>query len=258
MEQHKFKKKYGQNFLFDQNILKKIYSSVNATKDDLIIEIGPGSGNLTEWLQKYDANIIAYEIDTTLEEKLNRIKNDKTQIIFDDFLNRDIKKDISGKTYNKLYVIANIPYYITTPIIEKLAKSKIKIETIILMIQKEVAERLSAKPGTKAYGYITVLLNYYYNIETLFNVNKNCFYPVPKVDSAIIKLTPKENNIKNYELFNSLIQDAFKHKRKNLKNNLSKYNIEIIEKILNRNNYYLTNRAEDIPLDVYIEISNEL
>lgn len=258
MEQHKFKKKYGQNFLYDQNILQKIFTSVNATSEDLIIEIGPGSGNLTNWLQKYKASILAYEIDTSLEEKLNNIKNEKTEIIFDDFLNRNIKDDIKDKKYNKLYVIANIPYYITTPIIEKLAKSNIRIETIILMVQKEVAERLSAKPKTKLYGYITVLLNYFYHIEKLFDVKKSCFYPIPKVDSSIIKLIPHEELNIDYDIFNSLIQNAFKHKRKNLKNNLTNYNLKLIEKVLNKYNYNLQNRAEDIPLDIYVEISKEI
>ena len=125
MKEHIFKKKYGQNFLNDQGILQKIYKSISPNPNDLIIEVGPGSGNLTKWLQKYNCNIICYEIDKSLQEQLESIKNEKTQIFFKDFLEADLTADLSNIQYENLYVIANIPYYITTPIIKKITFANI-------------------------------------------------------------------------------------------------------------------------------------
>ena len=258
MEKHKFKKRFGQNFLNDKNILEKISNSAHINKEDLIIEIGPGSGNLTKNLQKYNCNIICYEIDESLKERLDLIKNNKTTIIYKDFLESDIEEDIKKITYKDLYIIANIPYYITTPIIEKIAFSSINPKQLILMMQKEVGERLTAKPNTKEYGYITVLLNYFYDISQLFTVNRKSFYPVPNVDSVVVKFTPKHNQKIDFNKFNNFIKDAFQFKRKNLKNNLKKYNLPKIEEILNSYGYSLNNRAENIPLEVFIDIVNNL
>lgn len=258
MKEHIFKKKYGQNFLNDQGILQKIYKSISPNPNDLIIEVGPGSGNLTKWLQKYNCNIICYEIDESLQEQLKSIKNEKTQIFFKDFLEADLTVDLSTIKYENLYVIANIPYYITTPIIKKITFANINPQGLVLMVQKEVADRLSAKPKTKDYGYITVLLNYFYDIKKLFNVSKNCFYPRPNVDSAIIKLTPNNKEKTDFNIFNNLIESAFQFKRKNLRNNLKTFNLDIIAPVLEANGYSLNNRAEEIPIEVYIEISNKL
>ena len=258
MKEHIFKKKYGQNFLNDQGILQKIYTSISPNPNDLIIEVGPGSGNLTKWLQKYNCNIICYEIDKSLQEQLKSIKNEKTQIFFKDFLEADLTADLSTIKYENLYVIANIPYYITTPIIKKITFANINPQGLVLMVQKEVADRLSAKPKTKDYGYITVLLNYFYDIKKLFNVSKNCFYPRPNVDSAIIKLTPNNKEKTDFNIFNNLIESAFQFKRKNLRNNLKNFNLDIISPVLEANGYSLNNRAEEIPIEVYIEISNKL
>ena len=242
MKEHIFKKKYGQNFLNDQGILQKIYKSISPNPNDLIIEVGPGSGNLTKWLQKYNCNIICYEIDK----------------FFKDFLEADLTADLSNIQYENLYVIANIPDYITTPIIKKITFANINPQGLVLMVQKEVADRLSAKPKTKDYGYITVLLNYFYDIKKLFNVSKNCFYPRPNVDSAIIKLTPNNKEKTDFNIFNNLIESAFQFKRKNLRNNLKTFNLDIISPVLEANGYSLNNRAEEIPIEVYIEISNKL
>ena len=258
MEKHIFKKKYGQNFLNDQNILNKIANSIEPSENDLIIEIGPGSGNLTKHLQKYDCNILCYEIDTSLKERLNTIKNDKTTILYKDFLDANIAEDIINIPHKNIYVVANIPYYITTPIIEKLTLSDIKINSLTLMMQKEVGERLTAKPKTKEYGYITVFLNYFYNIQKLFDVSKNAFYPKPNVDSVVLKFITKEIPKGNFEKFNSLIKSAFQFKRKNLKNNLYKYDLKKIEHILEEDGYSLNNRAEDIPLETYLKIIDKI
>lgn len=258
MEKHVFKKKYGQNFLCDENILRKIYGTISPTEEDLIIEIGPGSGNLTKWLQKYNCNIICFEIDTSLKVKLDKIKNDKTAIIYEDFLKIDLKEKIKEYTYENIYVIANIPYYITTPIIEKLTKEEVNIQEMVLMVQKEVADRFSAKPGTKEYGYITVWLNYFYEIKKSFDVKRTCFYPVPNVDSSIINLKTKNSKNTDFNKFDRLIKSAFQFKRKTLKNNLKQYNLPKIEEILNNYGLSLNNRAEEIPLNVYIDIIDNL
>jgi len=256
---YNFKKKFGQNFLIDNNVINNIIGSIQIEDESLIIEIGPGSGNLTKELQKTGAKIIAYEIDLETKEYLDKLENEKTKIIYEDFLNRDIKQDVNEMEYQELHVIANLPYYITTPIIEKIIKSNINPKTMILMVQKEVADRLSAKPKTKDYGFITVYLNYYFNIKKLFNVSKTAFKPIPKVDSAVLKFEKQnEYKINDEEKFISLIKDAFKHKRKNLNNNLTAYNKELIESILLKYDLSLKSRAEEVPIEVFIEITNAL
>jgi len=171
----------------------------------------------------------------------------------------DIKQEIKDIKYNKLYVIANLPYYITTPIIEKMIESKLDIEAMVLMVQNEVADRLSARPNTKDYGMMTVKLNYYYDVNKLFVVNKRSFEPVPNVDSAVIKLSKKEINIaNNEEVFFKLIKDSFQMKRKNIRNNLRNYNLDVIEKVLKRYDLDLSCRAENISLECFIDIANEI
>ena len=258
MEKINYKKKYGQNFLYDENILEKIVKSTNINEDDLIIEIGPGSGNLTKKLQAFNAQIIAFEIDETLSKQLDQIKNSKTKITFKDFLEVDLNAELKNIKYKNLYVIANIPYYITTPIITKIINSKINPCEIILMVQEEVADRLSAKPNSKEYGYITVYVQSFYNVTKLFKVGRNCFFPVPNVDSAIIKLTPTTKEINNLDKYNKLIEEAFKFKRKTLKNNLKNYDYEQINTILESHGFSMQNRAEQIPIDIFIEISNQI
>lgn len=258
MIDHKFKKQYGQNFLMDKNILDKISSSICPGKNDLIIEIGPGSGNLTKRLKEYKANLVCFEIDKSLDKYLNLLEDDKTKVVYEDFINVNLEEFVKNYNYENIYVIANIPYYITTPIIEKITFSNIKVKSLLLMVQKEVADRLSSTNGNREYGYITVLLNAFYNINKLFNVNRNSFYPVPNVDSAIIKLDSKECNLLNFEKFNKLIKNAFRFKRKTLKNNLIGYDLNLVDSLLGKYGYSLSNRAEEIPVDVYINVANKL
>ena len=258
MIDHKFKKQYGQNFLMDKNILDKISSSICPGKNDLIIEIGPGSGNLTKRLKEYKASLVCFEIDKSLDKYLNLLEDDKTKVVYEDFINVNLEEFVKNYNYENIYVIANIPYYITTPIIEKITFSNIKVKSLLLMVQKEVADRLSSTNGSREYGYITVLLNAFYNINKLFNVNRNSFYPVPNVDSAIIKLDSKECNLLDFEKFNKLIKNAFRFKRKTLKNNLIGYDLNLVDSLLGKYGYSLSNRAEEIPVDVYINVANKL
>ena len=259
MEKHNFKKKYGQNWLHDKNVLEKIVKVVNITKDDLVIEIGPGSGNLTKYLIKEAGQVIAYEIDKSLKGDLELIQVDNLEVIFDDFLKRDIEQDIRGN-YKNIYVVANLPYYITTPIITKLIESNLPITAMVLMMQKEVGERLLAKPGNKEYNSLTVYLNYYFNIKKAINVSRNSFYPVPNVDSSVLLLERKGNTLelKDKDLFFKLIRDAFQFKRKNIKNNLKSYNIDIVDEMLNKSGLSLTSRAEEISLEVFVDMARAL
>ena len=253
-----YKKSLGQNFLKDKNIINKIVSSINPAKEDLIIEIGPGAGALTKELVKKESDIICFEIDTRLKETLESIDKDKLKIVFEDFLKVDINKYIDEKKYKNLYFIGNLPYYITTAIINKIVKESNPYE-IVIMIQKEVADRFSAKPGTKSYNSISVFLQYNFDIERICNVSKNCFEPAPKVDSSVIKLKRnKKIQVNNEEQFYKLIKDSFTQKRKNLRNNLKGYDQNKIETILKKYNKDLTARAEQLSIEEFIDISNNI
>ena len=201
MEDFKFKKSFGQNFINDKNIINKIIECSDIKENSLVIEIGPGSGNLTKELSRVARNVLAYEIDERLEDILdeNLLGCNNVKILFQDFLQADLNNDIKEYNYDHLYLTANIPYYITTPIIEKIIRSKINFDKITLMMQKEVGERFSAKPGNKAYGSITVFLNYYFDIKKEFVVSRNLFTPKPNVDSVVVTLTMKNGRIANNE-----------------------------------------------------------
>lgn len=253
-----FKKSLGQNFLNDENIIDKIVKSAEIDKDTLVIEIGPGAGALSKKTIPLSGYTILYEIDSRLEGMLYDLLNvnDNYKIIFNDVLKQDIKKDISNYNYKKIYVVANLPYYITTPIISKLI-DEISPDRIVIMIQEEVADRLCAKVGSKDYAMITVALGSKYDIKKLFRVSRNCFTPVPNVDSAVISLDKHDKYvIDDKDIFDRLIKDAFKFKRKNLRNNLKGYNLKIIEEILVKYNYSLSDRAEMIPISLFVEMSN--
>jgi len=255
----KAKKSLGQNFLQDENILKKISNSIETNDNDLIIEIGPGKGALTKHLFNKNSYLLCYEIDTRMEPVLSKFKNAKTNIIFKDFLKTNIEEDIKNINYNNIYIIANIPYYITTPIVKHVINLK-NLKSMTLLVQKEVAKRFSAKPNSKEYGSITVYLNYYFNINYLFDVKNTCFRPIPKVDSAVINFTKKDTNynLKDENLFFKLVEDSFKMKRKTLKNNLTNYKWSLILEILTKYNLPENVRAEQIPLEIFIDIANNL
>lgn len=253
-----YKKSLGQNFLVDNNIINKIVNSLNIEKTDLIIEIGPGAGALTKKLIELNAEIICFEIDTRLKDTLSQFESDKTKIIFEDFLKVNLSEIIDHKKYNKIIFIGNLPYYITTAIINKIVDFKYANE-IVIMVQKEVAERFIAKPNTKKYNSLSVFLQYNFDISKVCDVSKNCFEPSPKVDSTVVKFIANKKIVaKNENIFYKLVKDSFKQKRKNLKNNLNSYNLEIINSVLKKNNKNLTFRAENLTIEEFIEISNNL
>lgn len=259
-ENFNFKKKFGQNFIVDENIINNIINKSNIDKETLVIEIGPGAGSLTSELGKVAKNVIAYEIDKTLKPILEKNIQSNTEIIYEDFLKRNISEDLKKYNYKKIYVVANLPYYITTPIIIKLIEDKLNIDKIVVMVQKEVGDRFKAKPNTKEYNSLSIFLNYYYTVEKLLDVSKNVFIPKPNVDSIVVSLTKKGNKIKvdNEKLFFKLVRDSFKQKRKTLKNNLKGYNLKKIEEILKKHNLDLTIRAEALPIEIFAEIANNL
>ena len=253
---YKAKKKYGQNFLIDNHIIDIIVQNVSINHNEKIIEIGPGKGYLTSELIKYNTSLYCFEIDTDMKNYLNKFESNNTKIIFEDFLNVDL-----NNFFNKndiIHVIANIPYYITTPIINHLIDSDLNIVDMTLMVQKEVSDRLCSKPGSSEYGYITAYLNYYYEIKKIMDVSKKCFDPVPNVDSSVIQLKLSKKKCKNEDLLFKLLKDSFKLKRKNLRNNLKDYDLNKILEILYKYNMDLTNRAEDLSIDIFIDIANSL
>ena len=259
-ENFNFKKKFGQNFIVDKNIIHSIINKSNIDKNTLVIEIGPGAGALTIELDKVSGHVIAYEIDKTLKPILEKQNLNNTTIIYEDFLKRNIKEDLKQYNYQKTYVVANLPYYITTPIIIKLIEDKLDIDKIVVMVQKEVGNRFKAKPNTKEYNSLSIFLNYYYTVEKILDVSKNVFIPKPNVDSIVVSLTKRKTKIKvdNEQIFFKLVKDAFKQKRKTLKNNLKNYNLEKVEEILKKHNLDLTIRAEALPTEIFAEIANNL
>ena len=251
------KKSLGQNFLRDNNIISKIIDSINPMSDDLIIEIGPGEGALTKRLVNKNCDLICFEIDKRLQDTLSNIKSERIRIIYEDFLKVDLKKYIDKK-YERLFFVGNLPYYITTAIINKIVEETNPYE-ITIMIQKEVALRFMANPHTRDYSSISVFLQYNFDIEKVCSVSKNCFEPIPKVDSMVIKLKRnKKYKSTNEELLYKLIKDSFKQKRKNLKNNLGNYDLNKIELLLKERNKTLSCRAEELSVEDFVYLSNNL
>lgn len=222
-----FQKKFGQNFLIDTHVLDKIIDSAEITKDDLVLEIGPGIGTMTQYLAYRARQVIAVEIDKALipilEDTLSAYDN--VMIINDDVL----KVDIAGlaETYNQgkpIKVVANLPYYITTPIIMGLFESHVPVESITVMVQKEVADRMQVGPGTKDYGALSLAVQYYADPYIVANVPPNCFMPRPKVGSAVIRLTRHQEppvKVKDEKLMFKIIRASFNQRRKTLANGLN-------------------------------------
>ena len=257
-----FKKKFGQNFIVDENIINSIVTKSAIDKETLVIEIGPGAGSLTAKLAESSKQVLCYEIDTTLKEILNEnLKQyNNVDIIYLDFLEADVIKDIKKYNYTKLYIVANLPYYITTPIIINVIEKKLNVDKMVVMVQKEVGDRFKANVGTKDYNSLSIYLNYYFNVKKLMDISRNIFIPKPNVDSIVVEFTKKENNynLKNEEIFFKLIRDSFTQKRKTIRNNLKNYDLNKIEEILKKHNQDLSTRAEQITIETFVEIANNL
>ena len=260
-ENFNLKKKFGQNFIIDENIIDSIINKAEIDATTLVLEIGPGAGSLTYKLAKKAKNVLCYEIDVTLKEilKNNLQEFNNVDIIYEDFLKADVINQIKKYNFEKLYVVANLPYYITTPILIKLIEDQITVDKIVVMVQKEVGDRFKAKPNSRDYNSLSVYLNYYFNVKKLLDVSRNVFIPKPNVDSIVVEFTKKERKkLKDEQLFFKLVRDSFKQKRKNLRNNLNGYDLDKIEEVLKKYNFDLTTRAEQLDIDIFIDIANNL
>ena len=258
------KKNFGQNFLVDASVTGRMASTLR--DDGAVIEVGPGIGSLTEELAKRAKHVRSYEIDERLIPVLeDTLKDyDNVEIVLQDILETDINKELQPlvEKYKHIEFAANLPYYITTPVLFKLFESSIPFEKIVVMVQKEVADRFSAKPGTKEYGALSVESQYLYDVKKLFNVPRTSFNPAPNVDSAVISFTKHEKNktVDNEKLFFELVKACFKQRRKTLYNNLREYfdSKEKAELLLLKANIPLETRAEMLDLNQYIELYKAL
>ena len=221
-----FQKKFGQNFLIDPHVLDKIIAAAEITKDDFVLEIGPGIGTLTQYLAEAAREVVAVEIDSTLipilEDTLSAYDN--VSVINEDVLKVDLRKLAEERNGGKpIKVVANLPYYITTPIIMSLFESHVPLKSLTVMVQKEVALRMQAGPGTKDYGALSLAVQYYASPYLAANVPPNCFMPRPNVGSAVIRLTRFEETpvqVKDEKLLFRLIRASFNQRRKTLQNGL--------------------------------------
>lgn len=259
-EKYRPKKFLGQNFLVDKNIAKKIISSLEISKEDNILEIGPGQGALTIFLVDQESNYSAVELDKGIFEKLKEEYGDRINLIHNDFLKLD-RKDFLGliKGGGKLKIIGNIPYNITTEILFRIFEMREFVSEAVLMMQKEVAQRLTSKPNTKEYGILAVQTGLYSKVKILFNVPPTAFFPKPRVDSSVVKLILKEQNmvLNNEDLFKKIVRQSFGQRRKVLSNSLKKFFEENrIEK--KGIEFDLSRRPESLTTDEFIELSNKV
>lgn len=228
-----FQKKFGQNFLIDSHVLDKIIAAAGVTKEDVVLEIGPGFGTMTQYLAEAAKEVIAVEIDKTLIPILHETlaDYDNVTIINEDILKVDIAKLVEEKNGGKpIKVVANLPYYITTPIIMGLFESHVPLDNITVMVQKEVAQRMQAGPGTKDYGALSLAVQFYAQPYIVANVPPNCFIPRPGVGSAVIRLTKWENPpiaVQDESFMFSLIRASFNQRRKTLQNSLVNGGVQI-------------------------------
>lgn len=260
-------KKLGQNFLINDEVINGIVEASNIQKEDLVIEIGPGLGTLTSELLENAGKVIAIELDENMLPILNdRFKlYDNFELLNEDVLKVDLNKLISENMggLSKAKVVANLPYYITTPIIMKLLENKLNIESITVMVQKEVADRITAKPGDKLSGSITYSVDYYAEAEKIVFVDKSSFIPAPEVDSEVIKLQIREEpkvHVENEELFFKVIKASFMQRRKTLLNGLNNSGIikdkESLKEILQKLGLSVDIRGEKLTIEQFAELSN--
>ena len=264
-----FQKRFGQNFLIDEHVLEKIIDSSGITKDDFILEIGPGIGTMTQYLAEAAREVAAVEIDSSLIPILkDTLKEwDNVTVINNDILKTDIKKIADEKNGGKpVKVVANLPYYITTPIIMGLFEKNVPVDSITVMVQKEVADRMQVGPGTKDYGALSLAVQYYAKPEIVANVPPNCFMPRPKVGSAVIKLTRYEKppvEVQDERLMFRLIRASFNQRRKTLANGLNnapdiQVSKEDIAKALEELGVGAGIRGETLTLEQFARLSNIL
>jgi len=265
-----FQKRFGQNFLIDTHVLEKIIKSAEITKDDLVLEIGPGIGTMTQYLCENAREVIAVEIDKNLIPILQNdtlAEYDNVTIINEDILKVDLNKLVEEKNGGKrIKVVANLPYYITTPIIMGLFESHVPLQNITVMVQKEVADRMQAGPGSKDYGALSLAVQYYAAPYIAANVPQNCFMPRPNVGSAVIRLTLHEKppvQVKDEKFMFALIRASFNQRRKTLVNGLTNaadlsLSKEEVQEALEKMQLSATVRGEALTLEQFAELANLL
>lgn len=264
-----FQKKFGQNFLIDDHVLNKIMDGANVTKDDFVLEIGPGIGTMTQYLAERARQVLAVEIDKNLLPILDETlaQYDNVEVINDDILKVDINR--IAQQYNDgrpIKVVANLPYYITTPIIMGLFESHVPIDTITVMVQKEVADRMQVGPGTKDYGALSLAVQYYAKPYIVANVPPNCFIPRPNVGSAVICLTRHKEapvTVKDEALLFRIIRASFNQRRKTLQNGLNNspelsFSKEQIVNAITEIGLKETVRGEALTLEQFAQLSDVL
>lgn len=258
------KKGFGQNFLVDDSVLEKIVDAGNLSSSDTVIEIGPGLGNLTEYLLNRAGKVIAFEID---KDMVNILQNRFSNMENFDLINKDIMEvDLNEYMPSSVKIIANLPYYITTPILFKLLEYRDKISSIVIMVQREVAQRLLAKPNSKDYGVLTVNTSYISDMSLVTIVPNTSFVPAPNVTSAVVKMNinlDKLKDIKDEELFKKLVKASFSARRKKVINSIMNSNLfniskEQLTEHIKSIGFSECVRAEEIPVNKYIELANIL
>ena len=262
-----FQKKFGQNFLIDTRILEGIIDAAHITKDDFVLEIGPGIGTMTQYLCESAREVVAVEIDKNLIPILADTLSayDNVEVINEDILKVDIKTLAEERNHGKpIKVVANLPYYITTPIIMGLFESHVPIDSITIMVQKEVADRMQEGPGSKEYGALSLAVQYYANPKIVLNVPPSCFMPQPKVGSAVIRLERHPQppvDVENEQLMFQLIRASFNQRRKTLANGLNNFpglhlDKETIQKCIEELGVSVTVRGEALSLEQFAKLSN--
>lgn len=264
-----FQKKFGQNFLIDTHVLDKIISAAHITKEDMVLEIGPGIGTMTQYLAEAAGKVIAVEIDKNLipilSDTLSEYQN--VRIINEDVLKLDLRKLADEENGGKaIKVVANLPYYITTPIIMGLFENHVPVESITVMVQKEVADRMQTGPGSKDYGALSLAVQYYAEPYIVANVPPNCFMPRPKVGSAVIRLTRHKEppvEVKDEKLMFDIIRASFNQRRKTLANGLNNSDKitcskEIITEAIEKLGKGPSARGEALSLQEFASLSNDI
>ena len=256
-------KKLGQNFLINEEIINQIIEKANVNKNDTIIEIGPGLGSLTAKLLENANKVIAIELDSNMSNILKErfCLYDNFELIEKDVLKVDLNEIV--EKYDSVKVVANLPYYITTPIIMKLLEERLKLKSITVMVQKEVGERFCAVPNSKEYGAITISINYYTKPEIIIDVPKENFEPMPEVDSCVIKLDVRKVppvELKNEKDFFNLIKAGFSQRRKTINNSIASMGIskEKIKNVLEKLGIDSKLRAENLTMEQFADISNNM
>ena len=255
MGNHEFKKKFGQNFLKDESLLTEIVKISGIMSDDVVVEIGAGMGALTSVLSKFAKKVYSFEIDSDLFEFLeNKFLNTNVQFVFEDIMNFCDEK-LNQLVGGHFKLVANLPYYVTSPIITRFLKNK-NMDSLTVMVQEEVADRIIAKPKSKDYGVLTIICSLFGEPEKALRVNRSYFTPVPKVDSAVIKIERKDPEFEISEKFISFIKQAFSMRRKKLSSNLSWLVISKpeLESLLTKLGHSSEARAEELSLSEFKEL----